>query len=66
MSLFHRSPRFNPIDPLGDGLGDAIARERAEPEHIDLTESVNSHDLEHQWDMIHQDLTKDPLWFHED
>ncbi len=66
MSLFRRTLRFNPIDPLGDGLGDAIARERAEPERIELTEGFDGRELEKQWEAIHQDLIQDPLWFSED
>lgn len=66
MSLFRRTLRFNPIDPLGDGLGDAIARERAELERIELTEDFDGRELEKQWEAIHQDLIQDPLWFSED
>lgn len=66
MHLFHNIPQFDPVDPLGDGLGDDIARERAEPEHIELTEYIDARELLHQWEQIHHDLIKDPLQLSED
>lgn len=66
MSLFSTRPRFNPVDPLGDGLGELIAQERTEQNRIELTEYANAQELEAIWNQIHQDLVKDPLWFSED
>jgi hypothetical protein len=65
MSIFHQHPHFRPIDPLGDGLGDEIAAERAEPEHIELEESLDSSQLNEAWDAICSDLQQDPLWYSE-
>lgn len=66
MSIFSRPPRFNPVDPLGGGLREMIAHERAEPERIELTEHLNARELESHWNTIHQDLLEDPLWFSQD
>lgn len=63
MKLFRtsKSLRFDPVDPLGDGLREAIAREQAEPERIELTDYIDASELLAQWDEIHHDLAKDPL-----
>lgn len=65
MSLFqklHHSLSFQLPDPLGDGLGDAIAAERAEPEAITLDE-VDTRSLIAQWDKVVDDIEHDPEWF---
>jgi len=38
--------QFEKIDPLGDGLGDEIAAEQAEPEAIDLYEEPTADGLQ--------------------
>lgn len=55
MSLFHHnSLAFQPIDPMADGLGDDIAAERAEPDHFELYEQLDS-SLADKWETIRQD-----------
>lgn len=61
MRLFSSPIRFNPVDPLGAGLAEAIARERAEPERIELTEHIDAGELLRQWEAIHRDLLHNPL-----
>jgi hypothetical protein len=61
MRLFSSSIRFKPIDPLGDGLGDFIARERADSERIELTEYIDAVELQRQWDAIYNDVMKGSL-----
>lgn len=62
MRLFSSSSlRFDPVDPLGAGLAEAIERERAEPERIELTDYIDASELLQQWEAIHHDLLQDPL-----
>ncbi len=58
MSLFHHI-HFSAIDPLGDGLGDEIAAEQAEPEAIVLDEELDE-TLADRWQEIVDDAKKDP------
>ncbi len=62
--LPHRHVRFNPIDPLGDGLGDDIAAERKEPEAItDLSDPLDAQELAQTWGTLLQEAREDPEWF---
>ena len=63
MSLFHRVKlAFQPVDPLGDGLGDEIEAERHEADAIQLQEQLDS-TLSDKWEAIIEDVHKDPDWF---
>lgn len=59
MSFFKRILAFQPIDPLGDGLGDDIAAERAEPDHFELHEQLDGR-LAGEWEEILRDARHDP------
>ncbi len=62
LSFFRHKLAFAKIDPLADGLGEEIAAERAESEHIDLKEQYDP-DLGDRWAKIVKDVRKDPSWF---
>lgn len=49
MSLFHHHPHLHQPDPLGDGVGDDIAHERAEPEHFELQDQLDG-ELAERWE----------------
>ncbi|NLA43198.1 hypothetical protein GX865_03560 [Candidatus Saccharibacteria bacterium] len=66
MKLLRRSVKFNPIDPLGDGLGDLIERSRMHPDRIVLNEPLDGRELVRQWEAIHQDLIQDSSWFNKE
>lgn len=53
MKLFRKKLRFDPIDPLGDGLREAIAKEQASTDRIELTDYIDASELMKQWDEIH-------------
>ena len=64
--IFHTRSQiqFDPVDPLGDGLGDDIAAERREPEAIhDLYDMIDSHALEQRWSALLEEVQHDPDWF---
>lgn len=64
MSLFHhKTITFDPIDPLGDGLGDDIAAEQREPEAITSLDDTPSQDLEQFWGEVVKDAKKDKDFF---
>lgn len=63
MSLFtkfNHSLSFKHPDPLGDGLGDAIAAEQAESEAINLEEVPDTASLIDQWNHMVEDIEHDP------
>lgn len=62
ISLFRHKLAFAKVRPLDDGLGDEIAAEQAEPEHIDLTEQFDP-ELGERWEAVVKDVEKDPKWF---
>lgn len=61
MRLFHKTLRFEPIDPLGDGLREIINRERTEDERIELTEYIDASELLRKWEEIQQEFSLDTL-----
>lgn len=63
MTLFHHHVAFKQIDPLGDGLREEIAAEKAEPEAITLEEGVDEGELSRYWQDVEADIEKDPEWF---
>lgn len=54
---------FQPVDPLGDGLSDDIAKEQAEPEAVDFQQDVDAGNLTAFWDEVERDVQQDPTWF---
>lgn len=64
MPLFSHHISFKKIDPLGNGLAEEIAAERAEPEAIGtLEEGVNEGELSRFWQSVEADIQNDPTWF---
>lgn len=64
MNIFnHQSIHFTKQDPLGNGLGDEIAKEQQEPEAIRSLEDTPSHDLEQFWGQVIEDAKKDKDFF---
>lgn len=63
--LFHRIS-FNKIDPLGDGLREQIEAERLEPDAITLEEGTVEGELEQRWQIMEEEISHDPDWFHVD
>ncbi len=62
--LPHHHIRFNPIDPLGDGLGDDIAAEQRESDAItDLSDPIDAQGLAKQWSVVLEEVRSDPGWF---
>lgn len=56
--------RFQPIDPLGDGLGDDIAAEQNEADAItDLSDPIDAQHLAHTWGALLEEVKQDPDWF---
>ncbi|MBH2007702.1 hypothetical protein I8H83_03810 [Candidatus Saccharibacteria bacterium] len=62
--LSRRHIHFDPIDPLGDGLGDDIAAEQNEPEAItDLSDPLDAQELAQTWGTLLEEVKEDPEWF---
>ena len=60
MLFFHRKKiRFNPIDPLDNGLREEIAAERSEPDHFVLDDLLDG-TLAEKWEEILVDAKRDP------
>lgn len=60
----HSQIQFDPIDPLGDGLGDAIAAEQHEEEAIhDLYDMIDPRTLEQRWGALLEEVKHEPDWF---
>ena len=55
--------QFQPVDPLGDGLGDDIAREQSEPGAEEFQNDIDGNKLEVFWSDVEADVKKDPDWF---
>jgi hypothetical protein len=62
MSIFHHRIGFTKHDPLDDGLGDMIAAEQAEADHISLTDDDDQKLIDF-WDGVSMKLKKEPDWF---
>ncbi len=64
MSIFnHHTIQFSTKDPLGNGLGDEIAREQREPEAIGTLDDTPSRDLEAFWGEVINDAKNDKDFF---
>jgi hypothetical protein len=63
ISLFQSKLAFQPVDPLGDGLGDDIAKEQSEPEAEAFQEDIDAGNLTNFWEKVEQDVQQDPEWY---
>lgn len=64
MSIFHHQHiSFSKADPLGNGLGDEIAAEQQEADAIRSLDDVSAEELNQKWNVIVEDIKKDPEWF---
>lgn len=55
---------FDPIDPFGDGLGDAIAAQRRNPDsRMDLSDQMDGDELSYRWGAMLDEAREDPEWF---
>ncbi len=64
MSIFHHQHiSFETADPLGNGLGDEIAAEQREADAIRSLDDVSAEELNQKWNVIVEDIKKDPEWF---
>ena len=59
----HHSLSFSQVDPLGGGLAEEIASEQAEPDAIELEESLDGQLIAERWGEAVEELEKDPDWF---
>lgn len=59
----HHSLSFSKVDPLGGGLAEEIASERAEPDAIELEETLDGQLIAERWGEAVEELEKDPDWF---
>lgn len=57
-SFFSRKLQFQPVDPLGDGLGDDIAREVSNPDNIAFQNDIDGQSLADFWNQVGQDIHK--------
>lgn len=55
-SPFPRKLQFEYVDPLGDGLGDDIAREQSNPEVLAFQQDINGDDLTAFWSQVENDI----------
>jgi len=55
-SPFPRKLQFEYVDPLGDGLGDDIAREQSNPEVLAFQQDINGDDLTAFWSQVESDI----------
>ncbi len=55
-SPFPRKLKFEPVDPLGDGLREAIAREQSDPANLAFQEDVDGQSLVAFWSEVGQDM----------
>ena len=58
MLSFFSSPKleFEPVDPLGDGLGDDIAREQSNPETLAFQQDIDGRSLTEFWSKVERDI----------
>lgn len=55
-SPFPRKLHFEYVDPLGDGLGDDIAREQSNPEVLAFQDDIDGQSLTNFWNSVSQDM----------
>ena len=56
--MFFSTPKlqFEPIDPLGDGLGDDIAKEQSDPKNLTFQEDIDGVSLTDFWSRVERDI----------
>lgn len=59
-SPFSNKLQFEPIDPLGDGLGDAIAQEQRRPEVVAFQKDLDGESLADFWSKVSRDIHQEP------
>lgn len=55
-SPFPRKLQFSYVDPLGDGLGEDIAREQSNPEVLAFQDEVDGQSLTEFWSQVGKDI----------
>lgn len=55
-SPFPRQLQFEYVDPLGDGLGDDIAREQSNPEVLAFQQDIDGQGLASFWSSVERDI----------
>lgn len=55
--------RFNPVDPLANGLADDIRAEQREAEAIRSLDDIGAEELSMFWAGVLKDAKNDPDWF---
>jgi len=55
-SLFPRKLKFEPVDPLGDGLREAIAHEQSDPENLAFQQDIDGQSLVAFWNEVGRDM----------
>lgn len=55
-SPFPRRLEFEYVDPMGDGLGDDIAREQSDPETLKFQQDIDGQSLTAFWNEVSQDI----------
>ncbi len=58
-----KSIRFQPIDPIDNGLREEIVAEQQESEAITLEEGLDEGQSESFWKVVEEDIHQDPDWF---
>jgi hypothetical protein len=51
-SLFSHKLQFQPVDPLGDGLGEDIARELSDPANLEFQQDIDGQSLTDFWNEV--------------
>lgn len=62
MNIFSKHLKFEPVDPLGDGLREEIQAEQREAA-INLSEDHSSDTTTDFWQNLERDIHEDPEWF---
>lgn len=52
LSLFSRTLQFEPVDPLGDGLREDIAREQSDPGTLAFQDDIDGQRLAEFWSEV--------------
>ena len=55
-SPFPRKLQFERVDPLGDGLGEMIAREQSNPAVLAFQDDIDGQSLSAFWSEVSQDI----------
>ena len=58
MSFFSRKLQFEPVDPLGDGLREAIMQEQSNPDNLAFQDDIDGQSLTEFWNSVGKDVHK--------